>query len=670
MSDDLRDRARQRPRRATTTSDVSRVRILGLVAAGAALGTCAVVAFAGSPLGASRPLARPHEKAKIACEKCHSRSTDAPASFAASTACVACHASAEHVSTRAAHRALTTRGELTCATCHPAHAGAQGVTFEKDGAVVRWGAGAQDNLPSRAAGAPGEATVPFVALATCGKCHDSTRASDPIAACVPSSVRSGARTEKMPSLCFDEHRTLKTAKARFVAWEAAREVSLSTPWIDAPGPTSVPWAPAAGAAAFGLAFGASAAVVARRRREAPKTAAAPTVAATRKKLPVIDTSTCLGCYACVDACPFDVLTVERYVAVVARPEECCGVVLCEQVCPNGSLKVAEGDVVPDQPRVDEHLESANVPGLYLAGDLTGLPLIKNAILQGARAVQRIATTLPRRQDRAGVDVLVVGAGPAGLSAALAAKERGLSCVVLEQATVAASIKSFPREKIVYDPPLDLPVEGELWLRQATKEELLLQWARIVRSRALDIREGRRVTDIHRERDDFVVRAAGSNGDEVFRAARVVLAIGRRGTPRALDLEVDENALDRVHYSLVDARSFADKRVVVVGLGDTAMEAAIALSRQPGTNVTVSYRGASFQRGKARNIAEMKQLVDKGRIRVLFDTVPLRMTQSGVTLGRTVDGHRQTVGADALFVLIGGLPAWDFLARVGVTRRKP
>src|SRR5690606_27486603 len=115
-----------------------------------------------------------------------------------------------------------------------------------------------------------------------------------------------------------------------------------------------------------------------------------------RRLPVIDPTSCLGCYACVDACPFDVLAVERYVAVVARPDECCGVVVCEQVCPNGSLSIEEGAPVQDSPEVDEHLESADVPGIFVAGDLTGLPLIKNAINQGVRAVDRIASTSPRR----------------------------------------------------------------------------------------------------------------------------------------------------------------------------------------------------------------------------------------------------------------------------------
>jgi thioredoxin reductase len=370
----------------------------------------------------------------------------------------------------------------------------------------------------------------------------------------------------------------------------------------------------------------------------------PVAPATRKRLPTINPGTCLGCYACVDACPFDVLTIERYVAVVARPEECCGVVLCEQVCPNGSLTITLGEPVLDRPVVDAHLESVDVPGLFLAGDLTGLPLIKNAINQGVRAVDRIATTLPKK-----------GKEPFD--------------VVVEQSSVAASVKSFPRDKIVYDPPLDLPVEGELWLKEATKEELVAQWTRIVRARAIDVREGRQVTGVERDGAAFVVRCTreGSSA-ETFRGARVILAIGRRGTPRELDLSIDAGAEERVSYALADARSFAGKRVVIAGLGDTAMEAAIAIARQPETSVTISYRGSTFARGKARNIAEVKDLVAKGRLRLLFETVPVAVTRTSVTVAGVTSGKgRRTLQAEALLVLVGGVPSWDLLERAGLSR---
>jgi thioredoxin reductase len=737
MSGDDRGRAKAAPR-AVRTTDVSRPRVAALAALGAAAGGVVVMAAARTPLGAERPLTRPHVVAKVACAKCHEpprpgaragagagaggiTSADRavapapidPVVYASSGACKACHGASKHASARAGHRALAAKGELRCATCHPAHAGGQGVTFGEGGSFLRWGAGPGSEAPSppglRAGPVKPKTTVPFVALAACARCHDPSRASDPIAECVSPAVRArlaadaapaGVDLARAPSLCFDEHRTTAEATAtdRFVAWDAARDVASSTAWV-APSPRSdPPWLPLGGALAGASALGLVATALERRKRSPPRAhgarGAQPPIPSATRRLPVIDTSTCLGCYACVDACPFDVLAIEKYVAVVARPEECCGVVLCEQVCPNGSLGIDEGEAVLDLPAVDEHLESKDVPGLFLAGDLTGLPLIKNAINQGVRAVDRVAATLPRalrgraagaalasaspRAPAGAFDVVVIGAGPAGLSAALRAKEKGLSCVVLEQATVAASVKSFPRDKIVYDPPLDLPVEGALWLKEATKEELLQNWTRIVRARELDVREGRRVTAIARAGEGFTVTAARGDAArpdasapddaETFVASRVVVAIGRRGTPRTIDMAVEPGAEHRVAYALADARSFAGKRVVVVGLGDAAMEAAIALARQPETSVTVSYRGSGFRRGKARNVAELQQLVGKGRVKLLLETVPVAVTRSAVTLAGTTPGKgRRTVQADAVLVLVGGLPSWDLLTRAGLVR---
>jgi thioredoxin reductase/NAD-dependent dihydropyrimidine dehydrogenase PreA subunit len=693
----MKERSRAKVvRRATRTSDVTRARTLAFVALGAALGALGVVAAGSTPSGSERPLALPHAVPAIACAKCHvapasssgasaAHALPAPSpSFAAAGACKACHGKTRHASVRPAHRALAARGALACATCHPAHEGAQGVTFGEAGTVVRWGAGASVTTRGTAESATVKAgtSVPLVSLRACAACHDPTSASDPIAACVPARLRRGPATAdasvgggpgaelaSTPSLCFDEHQTVASAERRLVAWEGARVAATTTAWVGGARPSGSPWLPLGGALGGALALGLPLALAERRRRSK---GGAPLpqvkVPAARRRLPTINPSTCLGCYACVDACPFDVLAVERYVAVVVRPDECCGVVLCEQVCPNGSLTITEGEPVLDRPAVDEHLESKDVPGLFLAGDLTGLPLIKNAINQGVGAVDRIAGTLPRRR-REVLDIIVVGAGPAGLSAALRAQEKGLSCVVVEQSTVAASVKSFPRDKIVYDPPLDLPVEGELWLKEATKEELVAQWTRIVRARAVDVREGRRVTAVSREAEAFVVTATRSDDTtETFRAARVVLAIGRRGTPRELDLAIEAGAEGRVSYALADARSFAGKRVVIAGLGDTAMEAAIAIARQPETAVTITYRGATFSRGKSRNIAEVKELVAKGHLRILFETVPVALTKSTVTLAGVAEGKgRRTLQADGLIVLVGGVPSWDLLQRAGLKK---
>jgi thioredoxin reductase len=656
---------RRRAPRAERTTDVTRVRGIAIAAAVTAVaGAVAVVALTGADArrGSPGPLPRPHALAGVTCDACHGGATIAQG-------CVTCHGA--HPSARAPHRELATRGTLACTDCHNGHAGG-GVALLADGRALRYGAGDERDAGTTAFRAQAAIYVPVIAAATCGRCHDAASPRDPIARCVLAGQ----------TVCFDEHHPVRDADsaiaARAAAWDAAREVVAREP--GAPSPPSrrgAPWSWLALAiAAGGLVW------IGRRRVASPaRAAAAPTPAPPAiLRLPVIDTSTCLGCYACVDACPYDVLEIRKYVAVVARPADCCGLILCEQKCPNGSLALEFADRAPG-PALRESLESTTVPGLYLAGDVGGQPLIRNAINQGALAVRAIAESLPRHD--APLDLLIVGAGPAGLAAALEAHARGLRYVALEQATIADSIRSFPRGKLVIDP--DLPNASALWLAEATKEELLARWTRTVREVKPAIREGCRVTRIapggSAERSEsggggrgwlapdgersepypgFTVETAAG---ESFRAARVIVAIGRRGTPRQLAVDVPPAFADHVHYSLADARSFAGRRVLVVGLGDVAMEAAVALASQPGTEVVVAARAPEFRRGKARNIAEMRRRVASGALRVEWESEVAAVLPGRATLA-TPRGPRE-VACDSIFVLIGSIPAEDLLRGAGV-----
>lgn len=658
--------------RALETSDVTRFRgLLPAAAVGAVVAFTLAVWAGGLPaLRSPGGQSRPHRLAKLECGSCHT------AQGQPKDACRRCHG--ELPSARLAHQELREKGELGCTSCHAIHRADEGVAFTPDGAVIRYGTGWERALTGEQTRFRPTKTVsvPLVPARACGKCHDLERQDDPIREC----LIEGQRSPERSSVCFDEHRAVSglagvgakvapgATTERDAAWEAAREVASRGAGAARGGVASSPFGIAgSGFGAALLVFGGlrlSARRRARRREQARRQLGVVQPAAVRR-VPQVDVATCLGCYACVDACPYDVLEVRRYVAVVARPDDCCGLTLCEQRCPNGSLVVSDGAPIDDRPRVKDTLESVDVPGLYLAGDLTGLPLIRNAINQGAHAVREIAERQGRARDL-DLDLIIVGAGPAGISAALEAKARGLTAKLLEQATVAASIKSFPRGKLVFDQPLGMPMVGDLWLEESTKEELLGKWLRIVRRAELDLCEGLRVTRVERQREAFVVTALGEDGAErTYRARNVLLAIGRRGSPRRLDVPIAEAAESRVFYSLVDARALAGQRVVVVGLGDTAMETAIALARQPDTRVTLVYRGSGFRRGKARNIDEVKRLVGQGRVRLAFDSTVARVEPDHVVL-RTTAGQER-VDADAVFVLIGAILPWEFLGAVGVRR---
>jgi thioredoxin reductase/Pyruvate/2-oxoacid:ferredoxin oxidoreductase delta subunit len=381
------------------------------------------------------------------------------------------------------------------------------------------------------------------------------------------------------------------------------------------------------------------------------------------QFPYIDPRLCIGCGACVTACPEgDVLGVVGGTATVINGMRCVGHARCEEACPVGAITVGLGDLKSraDMPQVDDWNET-DTPGLFLAGEVRGLALVKNAIGQGRRVVERIAQrvqAMPPASEGT-LDVLIAGAGPAGLSAALAATARGLKYVVLEQeADLGGSLLHYPRRKMVLLQPVELPLHGRLDAAEYQKEHLLELMQGLVEEYGLKIRFGAKVNAVRRIQDGLF--EVGTPGDMHW-ARSVILAVGRRGTPRKLDVPGED--LAKVMYRLIDAESYRGQRVLVVGGGDSAVEAAIGLARQPDNEVTLSYRREKLVRIKKKNEDRFAPLVAEGRIKPIFSSRVVEVLPGTVRLEVGQAVHE--IPNDFVFVFAGGEPPFAFLKHCGV-----
>ena len=407
------------------------------------------------------------------------------------------------------------------------------------------------------------------------------------------------------------------------------------------------------------------AVVRARRKEAAALAATRRAglspAGPRAQHPHIDVSHCIGCGACVDVCPEDVLAVIAGKAAIISAHKCIGHGLCAEACPVGAIEIvmASPGIAADLPRLSPQLET-NVPGMFVVGELGGLALIKNAVNQGRECIDTIAGRLARA-GRAPVgvqDVCIVGAGPGGISASLRAFERKLSYVTLEQDEFGGTVAKFPRQKLVMTSPVDFPVYGKFKKLQLSKEELLKFWHKIHREAGLAVRTKEKVETIARG-DAGIFTIVTSRGR--YRARTVVLAIGRRGSPRKLGVPGEE--LPKVMYSLLDAEAYTESRILVVGGGDSAVETAMGLAHQRGNSVTLSYRKGEFSRIKERNAQRLKEYVRAGKLFVVFNSQPVEIHERLVVL--EVAGSRRELPNDFVWVLAGTLPPNDFLQHIGV-----
>jgi thioredoxin reductase len=379
----------------------------------------------------------------------------------------------------------------------------------------------------------------------------------------------------------------------------------------------------------------------------------------RSQFPMVDNAACIGCGSCVEACPEgDVLGVVFGKATIINGDRCVGHGYCEQVCPVGALKVGLGDIkIREDIPVTNDFNETNVEGLFIAGELGGISLIRNAISQGRMVIEKIASRAKDLDVRCDYDVIIVGGGPAGLSASLTAIEKDLSYLVLDQQEPGGTILQYPRKKLVMTQPVDIPLYGKLDKSEYSKEHLLDTWLSAIDQFGVIIKPLEKVDSVSRKEAYFeVVTPKGT-----YTSKFVVLAMGRRGTPRKL--VVPGESLEKVMYQLVDAQSFNNNNILVVGGGDSAVEAAVGLARQPGNRVTVSYRKPQFFRMKKKNEDQIGEHIRNKEITPFFESNVKEILEDSVKIDQA--GKSIEIPNDYVFIFAGGIPPFDMLKKMGI-----
>ena len=379
--------------------------------------------------------------------------------------------------------------------------------------------------------------------------------------------------------------------------------------------------------------------------------------------PVIDINKCIGCRSCIAACPeqhsHTVLGMIRGKARLVGPSNCIGHGACKTACPVDAISLVFGTERRgvDIPFVKPNFET-NVPGIFIAGELGGMGLIRNAIEQGRQAIESI-----QQLDGLGQanrhDIVIIGAGPAGFAASLGAMKAGMNFVTVEQDSLGGTVAHFPRGKLVMTQPAELPIVGKMKFTETTKEKLLEFWQAVESKTGLTIKYEERVTGITpiTNGSGFTVSTTGGN----YETRAVLLTIGRRGTPRQLGVPGEE--LSKVVYRLIDPEQYRGQHVLVVGGGDSALEAAHSIAEESGTSVTLSYRSEAFTRAKAKNRDKVETLASAGRMKVLLKSNVKEIREDSVLIEQ--DGKPIPLRNDAVIVSAGGILPTGFLKEIGI-----
>jgi putative YpdA family bacillithiol system oxidoreductase len=407
-------------------------------------------------------------------------------------------------------------------------------------------------------------------------------------------------------------------------------------------------------------------------RQEKKKAAKAKEAAERGKLrsdgpqsqhPHINNNYCIGCATCTMVCPEgDVLGMIGGKAMIINGYKCIGHSICAEACPVGAITMvlASPSVGGSLATLTPDFETS-VKNMFIVGELGGLALIKNAVNQGRSCVDtiaaRISTKGPSRAAEV-YDLLIVGAGPAGISASLRAAEKKLNYLTLEESEVGGTVAKYPRQKLVMTSPVEFPMYGKFKKTELSKEDLLEFWNKVLHRADFNCRTGEKVENIVRGEDGVFTVTTGKGE---HRAKHIILALGKSGSPRKLGVKGEE--LPKVMYRLIEADHYVNKKILVVGGGDSAVEAAMGLACQVGNTVTLSYRQGEFSRIKDRNAQRIAEMSKKGKVKVLFNSKTLEFTSNAVVM--EVSGQRQTIPNDFVWIFAGGEPPTAFLKKVGI-----
>ncbi|WP_303920370.1 NAD(P)-binding domain-containing protein [Draconibacterium sediminis] len=375
--------------------------------------------------------------------------------------------------------------------------------------------------------------------------------------------------------------------------------------------------------------------------------------------PVVDVNSCIQSGACIRACPeHDILGIRNGKATVINASQCVGHGACFHACPTQAISLFIGTEKRgvDLPHVNQTFET-NVKGMFIAGEMGGMGLIRNAVEQGRQAVQNLAKGIKKESDTQ-YDLIVIGAGPAGISATLEAKRLKLKTITLEQDTLGGTVYTFPRAKIVMTSPMDLPLYGKVKLYETSKPELLDLWNEVLTKNEIKISEKQKVNKITKTEKGFCVEC--SNG-ELYTSQRVLLAIGRRGTPRKLNVPGED--LPKVAYRLLEPELISGEKILVVGGGDSAIESALLLAA--GNEVTLSYRKETFLRLKPKNRKKLVEAIESKLLDVILNSNVKAIEEDCVRLKIADQQEELVLDNQLVYIFAGGELPTEFLRNAGI-----